>query len=297
MPLVDRVFGIPIVREIGTVMFVYGQAGGGILAAGLANRALFALLPGLLLVVSLIGFLVRDPAVQQAILAAIGELVPPVQELLVDTLSVLAAGAVGSTIVSLVVLAWAASGFFKALDVTMAVILGTDRRRDPILRGVMSLIAVTVVLGVLAIGIVLVVLAWNFTDRELSSTVDPLVFRVLTIVGLAVVLAVLLAAAYRWIPEDPPPWSAIRVPAVLVSVALAVITQLFTLVAPMLVGIASLYGAIAAVFALLIWLQVSMNLVVMGVAWVRIRSGRAPDLANVPWPTGTLRRPDEPAAV
>ncbi len=206
VPLLDRVFRVGLVREVATVMFLYGQVGGGVLAAGLANRALFALLPGLLLAVSVIGFVARDPEVQAALVKAIGELIPPVQQLLESTLAVLAAGAVGSTIVGLIALAWAASGFFKALDVTMAVILETERRRDPILRGIMSLIAVSVVLGVMVIAIVLILLAWRVADEDLSSMLPPLIFRLGSIVGFWAALTVLLGAAYRWVPTEAPPW-------------------------------------------------------------------------------------------
>jgi len=55
----------------------YNRIGGGILADGLAYNALFALLPALLLVVAVIGFIVRDPARQASIIDAIAAQVPP----------------------------------------------------------------------------------------------------------------------------------------------------------------------------------------------------------------------------
>jgi hypothetical protein len=44
------------------VLDAYGRIGRGILADGLADNALFALLPALLLVVAVGGFVVHDPA-------------------------------------------------------------------------------------------------------------------------------------------------------------------------------------------------------------------------------------------
>jgi hypothetical protein len=69
-------------------MHLNGMLGGSILASGLATRALFALLPGLLLLVALVGFLVKDPAIQQRLVDLIGELIPPLQALVSDSLEV-----------------------------------------------------------------------------------------------------------------------------------------------------------------------------------------------------------------
>jgi uncharacterized BrkB/YihY/UPF0761 family membrane protein len=55
--------------------------------------------------------------------------------------------------------------------------------------------------------------------------------------------------------------------------------------------LASLYGAIAAVFVLLVWLQIGCNLVIIGVTWLRILRDGPPDPATLPWPVGSADDP------
>ena len=41
--------------------------------------------------------------------------------------------------------------------------------------------------------------------------------------------------------------------------------------APLLLGTAAFYGAFVAVFALLVWLSVSLNVLLLGASWTRVR--------------------------
>jgi uncharacterized BrkB/YihY/UPF0761 family membrane protein len=59
-----RLGGVPAVRLLAAVFDTYDQAGGGLVAGGLANSALLALLPGMLLLLSVFGLVVTDPAIQ-----------------------------------------------------------------------------------------------------------------------------------------------------------------------------------------------------------------------------------------
>jgi uncharacterized BrkB/YihY/UPF0761 family membrane protein len=55
-------------------------------------------------------------------------------------------------------------------------------------------------------------------------------------------------------------------------VALAVFTQVFGIIAPLMTRIASIYGTVVAVFALLAWLSISFNVLLLGAAWTRVRA-------------------------
>ena len=276
-------------------MHLNGMLGGSILASGLATRALFALLPGLLLVVAFVGFVARDPAIQQQVISFLAEVVPPLESLITDSLQVITAGAVPFTIIGLVTLFWAASGFFQTLEVAFAVVLGIERRRDPIIRGLIGVAGVGLVLAAVGFLVILLLLAISLAPglaaRVLSNGYSQLgTFALLTI---AVVGATV--SAYRFIPSRRPPWRAVTVPGIVVGLGVTLLTELFTLIAPHLAGVASLYGAIAAVFVLLAWLQLCANLVVMGMAWIRVRVQGEPPLETMGWPTGTLNHPAAPA--
>ena len=56
-----RLGGVPAVRTLAAMLEAYDRAGGGLVAGGLAYAALIALLPGLLLVLSVFGLFVDGP--------------------------------------------------------------------------------------------------------------------------------------------------------------------------------------------------------------------------------------------
>lgn len=270
----------------------FGMAGGGILSSGVATRALFALLPGLLLIVSFVGFLVKDPAVQQRVVDLIAQLFPPIADLLKGSLEAIAAGAVGTSIIGIIALVWAASGFFQTLDVAFAVVLREQRRRDPVLRGVIGLVAVVIVLGAVTVGVVASLVLWGLADRFVEVAVEPRLARLVSPAVIAVILFLGLVLAYRFIPTRRPRWWDVLPPAAAVGVGIAVLTQVFSILAPYLAGTAAIYGAIAAIFVLLAWLQIASQLLILGMCWVRLRMDGLPPASEIPWPMGTLRRPD-----
>jgi membrane protein len=271
-------------------MHFYGLAGGGILASGLATRALFALLPGCLLVVSAVGFLIQDPEVQERLYDLMADIAPPLADLLEDSLAIIAQGAFTFTVIGIIGLVWAASGFFQALEVSFAVVLGTARRRDPILRGVIGVVGVLLILGSIVLVAVIGVAVWR-SDGFVAGVLDRIPTAVFSIVGSVLGLMAGLSLLYRFVPTPAPPWRYVWPPALAVAILFALLTQLFSIITPIVAGLASLYGAIAAVFVLLVWLQIGCNLVIIGVTWLRILRDGPPDPATLPWPVGSADDP------
>jgi membrane protein len=276
-------------------MYLYGEAGGGVLSSGLAARALFALLPGLLLAIAAVGFVVRDPATFGRLVDVISRFAPPLHDLLGDSLEVISEGALQVTVVGVILLVWTAAGFFQSLDEVFAVVLDERKRRGTLARVVLGLAGTLLVLGAVVVGAIAGALLWN-AAAELLTLADPALPTVLVMVVLAVVVAAGVGAAYRLVPTRRPSWNSIGLPALVVGVVVALLTQVFTLIAPRLAGVASLYGGIAAVFVLLAWLQLATQVVVIGVVWVGVRAFGAPPPSALPWPTGDVGRPDAPGA-
>lgn len=292
VPLVDRVFRIALVRQVAIVFHRFGMTGGPVLSAGLATRALFALLPGMLLLVAGIGFVVRDPRMQERILELIRDLVPPLQSLITDTVAVLADGAAAFGVIGLIGLLWGASGFFQTLEVVFAVVLGEEQRRDPFRRAVIGLV------GVLTAGLALVVLAfgaiaaWSVVADWIRPLLDLRSLPALAPALTFAVVAIALGLAYRTIPQRRPSVRDVSIPAVVAGLAVAVVTQVFAFLGPLIAGTASLYGAISAIFILLIWLQLTMQIIVLGMVWSGMRAFGWPPPSEIPWPAGDLRRPE-----
>lgn len=271
----ERILGWHRVVTGRSVMTRYGDAGGGLLAGGLTYAALFALLPTLLLLVALLGFAVDDPERRSAIVDAIGRAFPPLREFLEATLGELIRGAPGYGALGLVGLAWGASRFYGALDEAFARIFSGAPKRGFIARTVRGILSVGLILSAFLLALVLTGIA-SFLA---GSAAGP--FGSLSIDGLGIVAPLLAALVlvvgtlliYRIVPARRVSWSAAVPPALVVGVCIALLTQLFSYVAPRLVGAAAVFGTFVAVFAAMIWMSVVFQLLLVGAAWVRERLG------------------------
>ena len=260
---------------------MYQQAGGGLLAAGLAFNSLFALLPAILLIIGLAGIVVSRPGQLASLTADLSERFPPLAVFLHDALSGMAVGAVTNSILGIVALVWGASRLYDSLDTAIARIFAGSRRRNPVERGVRGFVVVLGAIGLALAGFVGVAVATAI------ATADPagagLVSGLVTLVTESVVLDIaffcaVAALVYRFVPTKRPSWRAIGRPAVFVGVVAAVVTQLFALIAPRLAGSLQVYGAFVALLATMIWLSLVCQDLLIGAAWVQTRGqseGRA----------------------
>ena len=132
--VVLRVGGLPAVRTLVAVLEAYDGAGGGLMAGGLAYAALIALLPGLLLMLSVFGLLIDDQATREQIVGAIAKAVPPLEEIARTAFEQVSKGAVPTGVIAFVGLLWGASRFYAALDYAFARIFHGARRRNEIER-------------------------------------------------------------------------------------------------------------------------------------------------------------------
>jgi membrane protein len=286
--IVETVGGIPAVRTLMATLEVYDRAGGGLMASGLAYSALFALVPGALLVASVIGLFISDPATQEQIVEFIATAVPPLEEVVRTALESVAAGAVPTTVVALVGLLWGSSRFYNSLDTAFSRVFHGQPRRNEVVRTLRGLLVTFLFVGLpIALLIVSSIAAWLVDlapDDGVVVGIAQTVLQVASPLGSFLLFVVVVSLVYRYVPPERTPVRAFLAPAVLVGIALAGFTQLFTFIAPRMVGYAALFGALVAVFALLAWMQISFNLLLLGASWARVRA-----VAKA--------QPDAPAAV
>ncbi len=272
----SRVGGVPAVQALAAVLDTYGNAGGGLVAGGLAYAALFALLPGLLLLLSVFGLVVKDPAIQEQLVTAIGNAVPPLESFAHAALTQVSAGAIPGGIIALVGLLWGSSRFYSTLDYAMARIFRQDKNRNEIVRTIRGLILtlLLVALPIVAVftGAILQSLLDLIPDADATSRFANLIVQIATPLGAIVLFVATTAMIYCFVPAERVPAQAWRRPAIIVGLLLAGFTQLFAFVAPLMLRTAALYGAIVAVFALLVWLSIGFNMLLIGAAWTRVRA-------------------------
>jgi membrane protein len=277
--LAARVNAIPVVRRLLDILDRYDRAGGGLLAAGLAFSSLFALLPAILLIIGLAGLLLSDPERLAALAADLGSRFPPLAVFFEQALSGMAAGAVGNSIIGLVALAWGASRFYDSLDNAINRIFAAGAPRNPVVRGVRGVLVIVIGIGLAMSGFVLVSFGASVAASvvpDSSPLAGLLTFLSGSLVTNLAFFCLIAGLVYRFVPTIQPTWRAVLWPAIVVGVLAALLTQLFAVLAPRLIGSLQVYGALVAMLAAMIWLSFIAQGLLMGAAWVHSRN--SPDV-------------------
>lgn len=248
------------------------MAGGDLLAAGLAFRALFAILPGLLLTVGLAGWLVDDPALRAELARIVLIAFPPLAGAVGDALDRLVESRGAFSLIGLVGLAWGASSLYGALDEALGRLIPGERFRNVLERRLRGLLAVLLMLAAATSVIVTrsVFALFEGVLLPLGAASGPGG----AIVGLAASGAIIVLAVltiYRTVPTAPPSLRAASLPALVAGAGIALTTDLYALLAPMIVGGLEAFGVLAALFGALIWLGYVSQLLLVGASWARIR--------------------------
>lgn len=261
----------------------YRRHGVAMLAAALAYYAAFSLGPMLLLLGGWLGVVLRDrpelaAPYREALEGLVTQLVPLagdagslVQQSVDAIVGQLGEGALVRSLVSLVVLLWAASNFFSSLQSALERIFAVRDQRGFVRN---RLVALGLVFGVAAFVLVEVVGAslgnavgqlWAALERALArvdlhlpSAVWPEAFGPLRL-GLG---ALLLTLAFRWLPRHRSDWVSAAIGGSVAVVALAVLRQL--LVSTFSVERVNLiYGVVTGAVVLLLWLYFTMLVVLV----------------------------------
>ncbi len=270
---IQRFLDRPRIAYIRAVLDTYGRAAGGLLANGLAFAALFTAVPIMLLTLGLTGWLAKDPAIQQAVANALEAIVPPLAELIQDTLHTLVSGAALTSVIGLVGTVWGVSQLYVALDVAFSRIWGNEPERDVIRRTLRGFLWVAIL--IVAVIALIVAITVSAALSELMPDGVPVgrsVRGILSAWPVMILAAIgIVAVVYRTVPPRPPRWKAVWLPAVVAGVAIVSLSQVFVFLVPVLVGAAAVVGSLATAFIALAWLSFSFQALLYGAAWVRVR--------------------------
>lgn len=266
--LIGRLLGWGPVPIVTRVLDTYGNAGGGLLAGGLAFGAVFALIPATLLVVGVAGFVVADETVRNQVIDQLVALVPPLEPFVTVALDQLAAGAVAISIVGLVGFLWTASQFYGQIDHAFALIFDSPRRRDMIERTIRGLVVVGLVIALFILLIGGSIVATE-SSGPLVGAIEQVLKAVAPLIGYAAVVAVVMFM-YRVVPTQHVPYRAAWLPAVVVGAAESLLTGLFVFVAPYLAS-PKIFGPFFTLFATFAWLSWTFQILLYGASWVAVR--------------------------
>jgi len=265
--VIQRILRVKLVRTTLAVMDTAGQAGAPLFAAALAFSTLFAVVPLLLLFAGVLGWLIQDAAQRASLLEQLVGYLPPLADVLSGSLEGVVRERGTLSIVGLVGLLWGSSSYYAALDEVMRRIFPGGGVRSFIsqrLRGIATVVVlVGLMVSMLFISSLFVILSDVVGDLTVWRILAPLV-------ALGVMVVVVLAV-YLLVPVAPPSWRAALPPAIGAGIGIGVLTNLFGLLAPWLIGGMLAFGVIATVFGALVWLSLSYQILLYGAAWARLR--------------------------
>lgn len=268
--LVSRVTGDRKVGRVLAVMQIANEAGATLFAAALAFSTMFAIIPIVLLLAGVLGWIVQDPVQRQSLLDELIGAVPPLADFFATSLEDVVNGRGALSIVGVVGLLWGASAYYGGLDEVMRRIFIGGGIRGEFSRRARGVITVVVLIA-LVLGTVSLSGLWAFLDEFVGGLA---VWRfVVPVLALGIMILVVLAV-YLLVPTAPPSVRAAVPPAIAAGFGIGLLTNLFGVLAPLLIGGLSGFGVIATVFGALIWLNFSYQILLFGAAWARVRRDR-----------------------
>jgi membrane protein len=272
--LVGRVAGNRRVRRVLAVISVANDTGATLFAAALAFGTMFAFIPLVLLVSGVIGWLIDDPARRASLLDQLVGYVPPLADFFRSSLEGVVAGRGALSIIGVIGLLWGSSAFYGVLDEVMRRIFSGGGPRSELsrrLRGFATIvILLLVIVGTVSLGGLWAVLDQLVGDLFIWRYAGPLI-------SLGVMILVALVV-YLVVPTAPPSLRAAFWPSVVTGIGIGLLTNLFSLLAPLLIGGIAGFGVIATIFGALVWLNLSYQILLWGAAWARVRRDRERNL-------------------
>jgi membrane protein len=233
----------------------FAAEGASFMAAALAFNVLFATIPLLLVAVSLLAYVYgTDEGIARAN-AAIGLYAPQFEELIANNLDAAVRYRGLSGAIGLITLAWSGKNVFQALAYALNRSLGVKRDRHFFLDIVIALFLVPVVGVVIVVATalpVVITLFVQFAGLE-SLRWAP---QIASYAGSLGLIFVIIALLYAYLPNHRAPWGAVIAGATVASIGYSVTQIAFAIYTTVAANAFRIYGALSALFAFLLWLEI-----------------------------------------
>jgi membrane protein len=265
--LIQRILANRVVHTVMRVMDTANEAGAPLFAAALAFTTLFAVVPLLLLFAGVLGWVIQDEVQRSALLDQLVSYFPPLRDVMSTSLESVVRERGTLSLIGLVGLIWGASSYYAALDEVMRRIFSAEHVRGFFEQRVRGILTVLVLVG-LMIGVLVLSSVFGLVSATLGD--GPLIWLLFPVAALGLMVIVMMVV-YLLVPAAPPSWRAALPPAIVAGIGIGLLTSLFSLLTPWLIGGLLAFGVIATVFGALIWLSLSYQILLYGAAWSRIR--------------------------
>ncbi len=284
------------------------------LGAAFSYYATFSIFPLILLSVTIVGFVLGDSTqARERLLEAVATPGSPVRDVLDGTLTAMqgSRSARGlSALIGIFTLLFAASGAFVELDAALNRIWCVPRRKASGIVGSIRVFLLERLSGfaiVLGLGLTLLVSLvsssiLSFVADRAREQVDiplwPALVRTADLTLSIAILSGVFVAAFHFIPRSRPPIRVVVGGAVLTTVLLSALKELFATYLSNLTSY-SAYGVVGGVLALTTWIYVSSMVIFFGAQLTRMHAEKigATERCNLQYLTGAPCPEPEPEPV
>jgi membrane protein len=240
-----------------------------IIGAGVAFFAFLALFPALIATISLYGLVASPETVARQIQSLSDQLPAEAQTLIADQLTAITENSGGaltvSFIISILAALWSAAGGTGNLITAVNLAYDEVETRSFVKRKALALGLTFGAIVFVLLTITLIALVPAVLDALPLGIVGTILGQVVRWVLLLGVMAGALSILYRMAPDrDAPKFRWVSLGSIVVTVLWALVSLLFSLYVNNFGSYDKTYGAIAGVIVLMLWLQITCFLVLLG---------------------------------
>jgi len=252
----------------------FGKDNGFLLAAAVSFYAFLSLFPLLLLAAGVLGYALGSPEHAAAVLMRfVGKLVvgPRAQAIVREVIQ----GRSAAAGIGLVVLLWSATSAIVVLEQAVNLAWDASRRRGYVKRRAMALLTLAVVgvLAALSFGATALIHAAGASDAAILSSVSGAT-RLLTYCVPALASVALFTMIYKLLPYERVAWRAALVGGVFAGLMWEAAKHVFTFYVIHWSGYNRVYGSLASVILLMLWIDYSAIIAILGAELASVWSER-----------------------
>jgi membrane protein len=238
-------------------------------AASIAYYTVFSIIPLLLLLTSLLGFLLKNSSALEQVLNLVESIFPYARQPVENLLTTVVANRTSSGLVGLIALAFGAAGVFLSLIRNINRAWAGARPRNLVMGYLLSLGAIGLIALLLIGWVIISTLANLLIQQNLLGLQDIAFFQSTTWVLVSYLVWVfvffLFLFLYRWVPNLHVKWSEAFWGALAVTLGLLIVSKVFSwFLSSGLASYETLYGALGTALALLTWVYICSIIILVG---------------------------------
>jgi membrane protein len=237
-------------------------------AASISYYAIFSIFPLLIMVVVALSYYLEQEVVQELLIDYIVQVLPVTPEVIIGQIETMLNARTAVSLVALIGFLWAASGVFNTLALNMDYAWQKVKHRNVFQR---RLVAIGMVGGLVGLTFISMVVT---TALDVISTMELGQFTVILATPLVRILSgylpflfrlLIIWMLYRWVPATHVRGSTAFLGALLTTLVWEMVTNLFSwYLSSGFSAYELIYGSLGAIIALLIWVYVSAQILLIG---------------------------------